>query len=131
MALSRLLSNRGLIGGSLHEVNHVDDEPFVGASCDRLPLVLGLDLECQPTTVDLDQSSPRRDLHADRRRGKMTDVDVSADGDVAVLQPGLDGTNGRLLDQHDQDRSGQDVGARVLHRIGAEVVGDRPGYFAR
>ena len=67
-------------GGALLEAFSIHDEAFVRARADGLDRVPRLDREHQPPPIDLLQRRPRRDRHANRRRGSVAHIQPRADG---------------------------------------------------
>src|SRR5262245_5193241 len=73
----------GLRGNARHEAGDIDDRPLVEAFADRAGIVAAGDTETQLAPLDGDQFDLDCDGQADRRRRRVADVDMGADGMVA------------------------------------------------
>src|SRR5262245_61966991 len=78
-SLAARCSGRCLRADARDEFFPVDDDALVRAFADEIALVTTGHGEAQRAPFDFAQRDLRRDVHADRRRGDVADVDMRAD----------------------------------------------------
>src|SRR5215467_14790140 len=93
-----LLESRHLLVHTSQKPGQIDHDPLVGSRANDFGIVPALDFELKFPALNCNQFYLSHNIHPNRRRGDVTNVDVSSDGALTRRQMRAQGFDARPFD---------------------------------